>query len=118
MEEEEYMREQIEWDRTDFPDNQPCVDLIEKKPMGACVRKNPWQTALACPVTVTLIAHPHTNPNTNSPAPHPRLGVHARGRRQRRGQVLAPVFVLVLLWGRSIELDGHTHGLPSNARPS
>lgn len=35
MEEEEYMREQIEWDRTDFPDNQPCVDLIEKKPMGA-----------------------------------------------------------------------------------
>jgi myosin heavy subunit len=34
MEEEEYMREQIEWDRTDFPDNQPCVDLIEKKPMG------------------------------------------------------------------------------------
>lgn len=28
------MREQIQWDRTDFPDNQPCVDLIEKKPMG------------------------------------------------------------------------------------
>jgi len=33
-EEEEYMREEIEWDRTDFPDNQPCVDLIEKKPIG------------------------------------------------------------------------------------
>jgi myosin heavy subunit len=34
MEEEEYMREAIQWDRTEFPDNQPCVDLIEKKPMG------------------------------------------------------------------------------------
>lgn len=34
MEEQEYIREQIQWDRTDFPDNQPCVDLIEKKPMG------------------------------------------------------------------------------------
>jgi len=34
-EEEEYAREEIDWDRSDFPDNQPCVDLIEKKPLGA-----------------------------------------------------------------------------------
>lgn len=41
MEEEEYMREQIQWDRTDFPDNQPCVDLIEKKPMGTSHTRPP-----------------------------------------------------------------------------
>jgi hypothetical protein len=43
MEEEEYMREQIQWDRTDFPDNQPCVDLIEKKPMGTSHARPPVQ---------------------------------------------------------------------------
>jgi Myosin head (motor domain) len=31
---EEYTREQIPFDRHDFPDNQPCLDLIEKRPMG------------------------------------------------------------------------------------
>lgn len=31
---EEYTREQIPFDRRDFPDNQPCLDLIEKKPVG------------------------------------------------------------------------------------
>ncbi|KAG5189663.1 P-loop containing nucleoside triphosphate hydrolase protein [Tribonema minus] len=31
---EEYTREQIPFDRRDFPNNQPCLDLIEKKPMG------------------------------------------------------------------------------------
>ncbi|KAG5189092.1 P-loop containing nucleoside triphosphate hydrolase protein [Tribonema minus] len=31
---EEYTREQIPFDRHDFPNNQSCLDLIEKKPMG------------------------------------------------------------------------------------
>ena len=31
---EEYEREQIQWDRTEFPDNNPCIELVEKKPMG------------------------------------------------------------------------------------
>ncbi|KAF2484542.1 P-loop containing nucleoside triphosphate hydrolase protein [Neohortaea acidophila] len=31
LEQEEYMREQIEWKFIDFSDNQPCIDLIEGK---------------------------------------------------------------------------------------
>lgn len=31
MEQEEYVREQIEWKFIDFYDNQPCIDLIESK---------------------------------------------------------------------------------------
>ncbi|KAJ4379409.1 Myosin type-2 heavy chain 1 [Didymella sp. IMI 355093] len=31
LEQEEYMREQIEWKFIDFADNQPCIDLIEGK---------------------------------------------------------------------------------------
>merc|ERR1712196_513495 len=33
-EEEEYRKEKIEWDRTNFPDNRDVIELIEKKPMG------------------------------------------------------------------------------------
>mmetsp|Transcript_15759 Transcript_15759/g.49336 ORF Transcript_15759/g.49336 Transcript_15759/m.49336 type:complete len:1407 (-) Transcript_15759:564-4784(-) len=33
-EEEEYTREQIEWDKTAFPDNTPCIELLTKKPQG------------------------------------------------------------------------------------
>lgn len=31
---EEYNREQIEWDQTIFPDNDPCIQLLTKKPVG------------------------------------------------------------------------------------
>ncbi|KAK0944048.1 Myosin type-2 heavy chain 1 [Friedmanniomyces endolithicus] len=31
LEQEEYMREQIQWEFIDFSDNQPCIDLIEGK---------------------------------------------------------------------------------------
>nr|XP_039265605.1 unconventional myosin-Va-like isoform X2 [Styela clava] len=31
LEQEEYVREKIEWKFIDFTDNQPCIDLIEKK---------------------------------------------------------------------------------------
>lgn len=31
LEQEEYVREQIEWKFIDFYDNQPCIDLIESK---------------------------------------------------------------------------------------
>mmetsp|Transcript_36306 Transcript_36306/g.58686 ORF Transcript_36306/g.58686 Transcript_36306/m.58686 type:complete len:1509 (-) Transcript_36306:778-5304(-) len=34
MEQEEYMREKITWSYVDFVDNQPCLDLLEKKPLG------------------------------------------------------------------------------------
>ena len=34
QEEEEYNREQIEWDKTAFPDNMPCIELLSKKPHG------------------------------------------------------------------------------------
>ena len=30
----EYERENIEWDRTAFPDNMPCIELLSKKPHG------------------------------------------------------------------------------------
>jgi len=31
LEQEEYLREEIEWKFVDFHDNQPCIDLIETK---------------------------------------------------------------------------------------
>mmetsp|Transcript_7080 Transcript_7080/g.23238 ORF Transcript_7080/g.23238 Transcript_7080/m.23238 type:complete len:823 (+) Transcript_7080:105-2573(+) len=31
---EEYSREQIDWDKTAFPDNTPCIDLLTRKPQG------------------------------------------------------------------------------------
>lgn len=31
LEQEEYIKEQIEWKMIDFCDNQPCIDLIEAK---------------------------------------------------------------------------------------
>lgn len=31
LEQEEYIREEIEWKMIDFYDNQPCIDLIEAK---------------------------------------------------------------------------------------
>lgn len=31
LEQEEYMKEEIEWKFIDFYDNQPCIDLIESK---------------------------------------------------------------------------------------
>jgi myosin-5 len=34
MEQTEYDREQIQWSFIDFPDNQPCLDLIEQKHKG------------------------------------------------------------------------------------
>ncbi|XP_027598841.2 unconventional myosin-XV [Pipra filicauda] len=33
-EQEEYLREQIEWKEIPFSDNQPCIDLISQKPYG------------------------------------------------------------------------------------
>eukprot|EP00039_Didymoeca_costata_P014654 m.239349 g.239349 ORF g.239349 m.239349 type:complete len:2341 (+) comp16067_c0_seq1:94-7116(+) len=34
LEQEEYEREGINWSRIDFSDNQPCLDLLAKRPMG------------------------------------------------------------------------------------
>ncbi|KAL2633393.1 hypothetical protein R1flu_004872 [Riccia fluitans] len=34
LEQEEYTQENIDWTRVDFEDNQECLDLIEKKPLG------------------------------------------------------------------------------------
>lgn len=31
LEQEEYVKEQIEWEFINFYDNQPCIDLIESK---------------------------------------------------------------------------------------
>ncbi|KAJ8601198.1 hypothetical protein CTAYLR_003237 [Chrysophaeum taylorii] len=31
---EEYQREQIDWDKTVFPDNTPCIELLTKRPAG------------------------------------------------------------------------------------
>merc|ERR1719155_210259 len=31
---EEYTREQIDWDKTVFPDNTPCIELLSKRPNG------------------------------------------------------------------------------------
>ena len=66
-EEEEYAREAIEWDRTDFPDNQPCVDLIEKKPLGLLPILDSECTRGAAASDATLVStyhktfkdHPH-----------------------------------------------------------
>jgi len=33
-EEEEYNREQIVWDKTVFPDNDPCIHMLTKRPIG------------------------------------------------------------------------------------
>ena len=29
-----YTREQIEWDKTAFPDNTPCIEMLTKRPTG------------------------------------------------------------------------------------
>jgi len=55
-EEEEYMREQIQWDRTDFPDNQPCVDLIQKKPMGKRILAFIVTVSIALKGSINLLA--------------------------------------------------------------
>ena len=34
LEQEEYEREGIDWTKVDFEDNQACVDVIERRPMG------------------------------------------------------------------------------------
>lgn len=34
LEQEEYERERINWSKIDFSDNQPCLDLICKRPLG------------------------------------------------------------------------------------
>jgi myosin heavy subunit len=34
MEQDVYADEGIEWNPTDFPDNQVCLNLIEKRPKG------------------------------------------------------------------------------------
>ena len=34
LEQEEYEKEGINWRRIDFSDNQPCLDLITKRPVG------------------------------------------------------------------------------------
>ncbi|KAG0563594.1 hypothetical protein KC19_8G043800 [Ceratodon purpureus] len=34
LEQEEYTSENIDWTRVDFEDNQECLDLIEKRPLG------------------------------------------------------------------------------------
>jgi myosin-15 len=34
LEQEEYSREQISWETIEFNDNQPCLDLIARKPLG------------------------------------------------------------------------------------
>ncbi|CAG0903293.1 unnamed protein product, partial [Darwinula stevensoni] len=34
LEQEEYLREQIEWKFIDYYDNQPCINLIEGRPLG------------------------------------------------------------------------------------
>merc|ERR1719507_513418 len=31
---EEYTREGIDWDKTCFPDNTPCIELLTKRPIG------------------------------------------------------------------------------------
>ncbi|KAL6053329.1 Unconventional myosin-XIX [Balamuthia mandrillaris] len=34
LEQQEYVREELKWTYIDFDDNQPCLDLIEQKPLG------------------------------------------------------------------------------------
>src|SRR4051794_28051043 len=34
VEQEEYIKEKIDWSKVEFEDNQVVVDLIEKKPLG------------------------------------------------------------------------------------
>ncbi len=34
LEQEEYTKEKIQWNKIEYVDNQNCLDLIEKKPMG------------------------------------------------------------------------------------
>jgi len=39
MEQEQYAAEGVDVAAIAFINNQPCVDLIEKKPTGACARQ-------------------------------------------------------------------------------
>lgn len=34
VEQQEYIKEQLDWSYINFNDNQECLDLIEKKPLG------------------------------------------------------------------------------------
>lgn len=39
MEQQEYAKEKIVWSPVDFTINQPCVDLLEKKPKGMSLQR-------------------------------------------------------------------------------
>ncbi|KAG6935061.1 myosin XVA, partial [Chelydra serpentina] len=71
-EQEEYVREQIEWKEITFSDNQPCIDLIAQKPHGI-VRILDDQSAFPQATDHTFLQKCHYHHGSNALYTKPKM---------------------------------------------
>lgn len=88
LEQEEYLREQIDWTFIDFSDNQPCIDLIEGK-MGILSlldeeSRLPWVPMNSLSPSCTTTMQPTRTSSTRSRGSASRLSQYATMRLMSR----------------------------------